>query len=58
MKPKLHDLVEKWVDRPAPVLTKAKPIIVEPDFETPLPRSYSRKEDPVGSLILLMFWEI
>ena len=50
MKPKLHDLVEKWVDKPAPVLTKANPIIVEPDFETPLPRAYSRKEDPVGSL--------
>ena len=44
----LQNIVDKWVDQPTPDLKDVSVVAVTPDFDTPLPQSYPRKEKTVG----------
>ena len=44
MESSLQSIVDKWVDEEAPELKDVSPVVVTPDFDTPLPQSYPRKE--------------
>ena len=44
MESNLQSIVDKWVDEEAPALKDVPAVIVTPDFDTPLPQSYPRKE--------------
>ena len=47
MESSLQNIVDKWVDEPAPELQEVSAVVVIPDFDTPLPASYPRKEKSV-----------
>ncbi|SVE34501.1 uncharacterized protein METZ01_LOCUS487355, partial [marine metagenome] len=47
MESSLQNIVDKWVDEPAPELQEVPAVVVIPDFDTPLPASYPRKEKSV-----------
>ena len=47
MESSLQNIVDKWVDEPAPELQEVSAVVVIPDFDTPLPASYTRKEKSV-----------
>ena len=48
MESSLQNIVDKWVDEPAPELQEVPAVVVIPDFDTPLPASYPRKEKSVS----------
>ena len=47
MESDLQNIVDKWVDEPTPDLKEVSVVAVTPDFDTPLPESYPRKEKSV-----------
>ena len=47
MESDLQNIVDKWVDEPTPDLKDVSVVTVTPDFDTPLPESYPRKEKSV-----------
>ncbi len=48
MESTLENIVNKWVDEPTPDLKEVSVVTVTPDFNTPLPESYPRKEKTIG----------
>tara|TARA_Y100000356_G_scaffold84761_1_gene70556 strand:+ start:104 stop:913 length:810 start_codon:yes stop_codon:yes gene_type:complete len=44
MESNLQNIVDKWVDEETSELKDVSPVVVTPDFDTPLPQSYPRKE--------------
>lgn len=46
--PALQNVLDEWLDKPVTEIDN--PVIVKPDFGTPLPASYPRGEPPLGDL--------
>ena len=49
MNSNLQNIVTKWADEETPELKDITPVVVTPDFDTPLAQSYPRKEKQIGA---------